>query len=156
MFNLDNSDRLKVVNLVFVYSFLCSYQSIQCNDAETNQFTHKYLDEVPVKNYRPTSKPLQDGNRKGKDLVYEAMKMRTGVWPPQGKNLDKVVGGGLLEKQLLNSPIFSQARENPDVAIRFESRGQYWYYDIRDHFCESYYNSNIIKQRPFPIYFLIF
>ena len=61
--------------------------------------------------------------RKGKDLIYEAMKMRTGIWPPQGKDLEKVVGGGLLEKQLFSSPAFSHARENPDIAIRFESRG---------------------------------
>ena len=135
MINLENFNRFKVANLVFVYSFLCPYQSIQCNGAETNQLTNTYQDEVPANNYRPTSTPRQDGNREGKDLVYEAMKMRTGVWPPQGKNLDKVVGGGLLEKQLLNSPVFSQARENPDVAIRFESRGQYWYYDIRYPFC---------------------
>ena len=125
MFNLDNFIRLQVLHLVVVYLFISPFQNILCHGAETNQFTHSYQDETNVNNYRPTSTPLQDGNREGKDLVYEAMKMRTGVWPPQGKNLDKVVGGGLLEKQLLNSPVFSQARENPDVAIRFESRGQY-------------------------------
>ena len=86
--------------------------------------------------YKPTISPptvdLKDslstdntpgGRREGKDLIYEAMKMRTGVWPSQGKDLEKVVGGGLLEKQLLNSPVFSRARENADIAIRFESRG---------------------------------
>ena len=77
--------------------------------------------------YSPTMQPTRDVSnnsfRKGKDLIYEAMKMRTGIWPPQGKNLEKVVGGGLLEKQLLSYPAFSHARENPDIAIRFESRG---------------------------------
>ena len=125
MFYLDNFNRLQVVHLVVLYLFISPFQSTLCHGAKTNQLMHTYQDEVPMNNYRPTSTPLQDSNREGKDLVYEAMKMRTGVWPPQGKNLDKVVGGGLLEKQLLNSPVFSQARENPDVAIRFESRGQY-------------------------------
>ena len=71
--------------------------------------------------------------RKGKDLIYEAMKMRTGIWPPQGKDLEKVVGGGLLEKQLFSSPAFSHARENPDIAIRFESRGITSFESQKDH-----------------------
>ena len=83
--------------------------------------------------------------RKGKDLIYEAMKMRTGIWPPQGKDLEKVVGGGLLEKQLFSSPAFSHARENPDIAIRFESRGNTSFESQNDHsfhtlsnYCKSF------------------
>ena len=110
--------RLCVVLCIFTLKI------ITCNSLETDEPMQLDPDPASGNNYKPTSTPLQNEKREGKDLVYEAMKMRTGVWPPQGKNLDKVVGGGLLEKQLLNSPIFSQARENPDVAIRFESRGR--------------------------------
>ena len=81
-------------------------------------FNSKYSPTMP-----PTEEVSNKGFRKGKDLIYEAMKKRTGIWPPQGKDLEKVVGGGLLEKQLISSSAFSHARENPDIAIRFESRG---------------------------------
>ena len=125
-----------------VVLFIFTLKIITCNSLETDEPMQLDPDPASGNNYKPTSTPLQNEKREGKDLVYEAMKMRTGVWPPQGKNLDKVVGGGLLEKQLLNSPIFSQARENPDVAIRFESRGwclnlysmQYFLFSV------SYYN----------------
>ena len=109
----------------FVYSLLFSSYKFCVNGTETSKSVSEDTDISPVNKYQPTSSPIPGGNRKGKDLIYEAMKMRTGIWPPQGKDLDKVVGGGLLEKQLLSSPVFSQARENPDVAIRFESRGKY-------------------------------
>ena len=114
------------MHYLFITVFsIFTLETISCYDLDGNKYTKLDADSSQLYNYQPTSTPIQNGNREGKDLVYEAMKMRTGVWPPQGKNLDKVVGGGLLEKQLLNSPIFSQARQNPDVAIRFESRGKY-------------------------------
>ena len=109
----------------FVYFPLFASHEFCVNGTETSKSVLADTDISPVNKYQPTSSPISGGNRKGKDLIYEAMKMRTGIWPPQGKDLDKVVGGGLLEKQLLSSPVFSQARENPDVAIRFESRGKY-------------------------------
>ena len=112
-------------NFLFVYLLLFALHEFCANGNETSKSALLDSDESPVNRYQPTSSPNADGNREGKDLIYEAMKMRTGIWPPQGKDLDKVVGGGLLEKQLLSSPVFSQARENPDVAIRFESRGKY-------------------------------
>ena len=112
------------VHRLYVVLSIFTLKIITYNSLETDKTTQLDPDPAPGNNYKPTSTPLPNEKREGKDLVYEAMKMRTGVWPPQGKNLDKVVGGGLLEKQLLSSPIFSQARENPDVAIRFESRGR--------------------------------
>ena len=84
--------------------------------------------------------------RKGKDLIYEAMKMRTGIWPPQGKDLEKVVGGGLLEKQLFSSPAFSHARENPDIAIRFESRGKTFFESQNDQSFYTLSNDNSIEK----------
>ena len=90
-----------------------------CNGIKTkNPASSKYGDLY----FDPKSTNGQDNElREGRDLIYEAMKMRTGVWPPQGKNFEKIVGGGLVEKQLLDSQVYSHARENPDIAIRFES-----------------------------------
>lgn len=46
---------------------------------------------------------VQAGNltREAKDLVYEAMKMRTGVWKPWDRDRVEIVGGGILEKKML-------------------------------------------------------
>ena len=118
---------------LFIYLLLFALHIFCVHGNEKSESALLESDESSVNRYQPTSSPNADGNREGKDLIYEAMKMRTGIWPPQGKDLDKVVGGGLLEKQLLSSPVFSQARENPDVAIRFESRGKYQEMNIEYH-----------------------
>ena len=39
--------------------------------------------------------------REGKDLIYEAMKMRTGNWKSWDPNRVQIVGGGILEKKML-------------------------------------------------------
>ena len=105
----------------FLFIFVIGIKTL-CNGKETELSELSDLDNVYVES--PSTKDTLNVFRKGKDLIYEAMKMRTGIWPPQGKDLEKLVGGGLVEKQLLNSPVYSHARENPDIAIRFESRGE--------------------------------
>ena len=58
--------------------------------------------------------------REGKDLVYEAMKMRTGNWKTWDKNRFEVVGGGIVEKKLLSDG----AMPDEDFeGLQHESRG---------------------------------
>lgn len=64
--------------------------------------------------------PDSDNQRQGKDLIYEAMKMRTGNWPSWDRNRVEMVGGGILEKKMLGeSQIGIQEYEDP----QHESRG---------------------------------
>ena len=68
----------------------------------------------------------QDGDvrqpifREAKDLVYEAMKMRTGQWKTWDRNRFEVVGGGIVEKKLLSDG----AMPDQDFeGLQHESRG---------------------------------
>lgn len=45
----------------------------------------------------------ENSTREAKDLVYEAMKMRTGTWRPWDRDRVEIVGGGILEKKMLGS-----------------------------------------------------
>ena len=56
------------------------------------------------------------------DLIYEAMKMRTGNWKSWDKNRVQIVGGGILEKKMLDN---SNAKVNAQVESlqQHESRG---------------------------------
>ena len=123
--------RYHLCKLLFLFLF-CNNQSGFCNEYKPEMPSTYVRRNNQDESQRATDEKT-DVFRKGKDLIYEAMKMRTGIWPPQGKDLEKVVGGGLLEKQLFSSPAFSHARENPDIAIRFESRGITSFESQKDH-----------------------
>ena len=60
-----------------------------------------------------------EGEREGKDLIYEAMKMRTGNWKTRDPARVTVVGGGILEKRILGDRGGIQEHEGP----QHESRG---------------------------------
>jgi hypothetical protein len=45
--------------------------------------------------------PLIKKSRDPRDLIYEAMKMRTGNWRPWDNERVEIVGGGILEKKML-------------------------------------------------------
>ena len=61
--------------------------------------------------------------RQAKDLVYEAMKMRTGNWKSWDRNRKVPVGGGILEKKMLEqgSVFADEALEG----LQHESRGKW-------------------------------
>ena len=64
--------------------------------------------------------------REGKDLIYEAMKMRTGNWKSWDPNRVQIVGGGILEKKMLGERGDGvEELETP----RHESRGMYFLFD---------------------------
>ena len=60
-------------------------------------------------------------NREGKDLVYEAMKMRTGNWKSWDPNRVQIVGGGILEKKMLGERGGMEVLGTP----QHESRGKH-------------------------------
>ena len=123
--------RYHLCKILFLFLFF-NNESGLCNDYKP-EMPSTYVKRNDDNESQRATDEKTNVFRKGKDLIYEAMKMRTGIWPPQGKDLEKVVGGGLLEKQLFSSPAFSHARENPDIAIRFESRGTTSFHLQNDH-----------------------
>ena len=112
--------------VLFIIFILCN--AILCIRSETEAYTQNESDNINVPRKLLPEVINNKADREGRDLVYEAMKMRTGVWPSQDHDAYKIVGGGLVEKQLLSSPVFSHARENPEIAIRLESRGKKYFY----------------------------
>jgi hypothetical protein len=60
-------------------------------------------------------------NREGKDLVYEAMKMRTGNWKSWDPNRVQIVGGGILEKKMIGERGGMEVLGTP----QHESRGKH-------------------------------
>ena len=75
----------------------------------------------------------KEGNRNKKDLVYEAMRMRTGNWEPQDVDAIKIVGGGILEKKILESVKRNDGPEGRvpssisalNLGRHYESRGKF-------------------------------
>ena len=71
-------NRRYLVVLHFIFSANMSY-------IFGNELGHSFSSNSK---YNPTMAPEEEIGknrfRKGKDLIYEAMKMRTGIWPPQG------------------------------------------------------------------------
>ena len=59
--------------------------------------------------------------RQAKDLVYEAMKMRTGNWKTWDRNRFEIVGGGILEKKMLEQG--GMIAEEALEGLQYESRG---------------------------------
>ena len=59
--------------------------------------------------------------RQAKDLIYEAMKMRTGNWKTWDRNRFEIVGGGILEKKMLEQG--SMISEEALEGLQHESRG---------------------------------
>ena len=55
------------------------------------------------------------------DLIYEAMKMRTGNWKSWDKNRVQIVGGGILEKKMLDNSNANVAQV--ETLQQHESRG---------------------------------
>ena len=56
----------------------------------------------------------------GRDLVYEAMVMRSGHYGTRKKDVDSIVGGGILEKQLNLDLEFAF----DEFGLQHESRGE--------------------------------
>ena len=65
----------------------------------------------------------RSSDREAKDLIYEAMKMRTGNWKTWNKDRYEVVGGGILEKKLLEQGAMP---EEDFEGHKHESRGQFF------------------------------
>ena len=67
-----------------------------------------------------SSEITTENDRQGKDLIYEAMKMRTGNWKTWDPNRVQIVGGGILEKRILGERGGVEEHEGP----QYESRGK--------------------------------
>ena len=69
----------------------------------------------------PVTDIREPRDREAKDLVYEAMKMRTGEWKTWDRNRFEIVGGGIVEKKLL----LDGAMPDEDFeGLQHESRGK--------------------------------
>ena len=72
--------------------------------------------------------------RDPRDLIYEAMKMRTGNWKPWDRDRVSIVGGGVLEKELaLASKKSELLNKNDELMLTMQFRHRDSSHDIPTH-----------------------